>query len=202
MTNKYDWDTIRARYEAGENSYVISKSYGGTPTRQGVSKRAKREGWLSILPDTKQAVRNLPSVQERACQRATSDELGKRSVGNTRLLLAAFERGVSPNIAADLIGLTPNQLKAWMSDDHQLTMEIRSRAAQVAGEYLRGIGDADDWKAWKWLLERSPISREEFGSQRAEKVQPTIILNIHRDEVVIEPPVQRTEPVLISKDGK
>ncbi|MCZ6775293.1 MAG: hypothetical protein O7D34_02410 [Ignavibacteria bacterium] len=194
MTNKYDWDTIRARYEAGDNANVISKSYGGSPTRHGIRKRAKREGWLSILPDAKQAVRNLPSVQEPLFQRAASDELGKRTVGNTRLLLAAFERGAPPKLASGLVGLTQRQLKTWMDEDPQFAMEIMSRTAQAAAEYLRGIGDAADWKAWKWLLERNPFSREEFGTQRTEKVQPKIVLNIHRDEIKALP-IEHTKDI-------
>ena len=194
MTQKYDWDSIRARYEAGENSSVISKIFGGIPTRHGIRKRAIREGWLSISTDTKQAVRNLPSIQEPSFPRAASNELGKRTEGNTRLLLTAFERGASPKIAAGLVGLSLDQLKEWVNDDHQLAMEIMSRSAQVTGEYQRNIGDADDWKAWKWILERSPFSREEFGAQRIEKEMPTIVLNIIRDKVVIEPAVvSRTE---------
>ena len=203
MKKKYDWDAIRARYEAGENSSVISKICGGRPTRHGIRKRALREGWLSISTDTKQAVRNLPSIQEPSFPRAASNELGKRTVGNARLLLSAVERGAPPKLAADLIGLTRDQIKAWMNDDSQFAMEIRSRAAQVVLGYARRIGDADDWKAWKFLLERSPIAREEYGTQRAEKAQPIIILNIHRDEVVEPAVVGRTEveqPILEARD--
>ena len=194
MTQKYDWDAIRVQYEAGENSSVISKICGGRPTRHGSRKRALREGWLEVSTDTMEAVRKLPSVQEPSFPRAASNELGKRTVGNARLLLSAVERGAPPKLAADLIGLTRDQIKAWMNDDSQFAMEIRSRAAQFVLGYARRIGDADDWKAWKFLLERSPIAREEYGTQRAEKAQPTIILNIHRDEVVVEPVVVgRTE---------
>jgi len=187
MRYEYDWESIQDRYETGETAAAISKKLNGSPTRQGIQLRANREGWIRILPDTKQAVRNLPSTQEPLIPRAASDELGKRTVGNARLLLTAFERGASPKIAAGLVGLTQDQLKTWMNDDHQFAMEITSRAAQVAAEYVRGIGGAEDWKAWKWILERDPFSREEYGTQRTEKVQPTIVLNIHRDEVVVQP---------------
>ena len=205
MKKKYNWKAIRARYEAGENCSVLSRMYGGSPTKEGIRKRALREGWLSISTDTKQAVRNLPSVQEPSFQRAASDELGKRTEKNARLLLSAVERGAPPKLAADLIGLTRDQIKAWMNDDNQFAMEIRSRAAQVVLELARRIGDAEDWKAWKFLLERSPISREEYGTQRAEKAQPTIILNIHRDKVVEPIEVGRTEVerrILEVKDEK
>ena len=195
---KHNWKDIRARYEAGENCAVISRIHDGKPTRHGIRKRAIREGWLSISPDTKQAVRDLPSLNP-SLQRATSKELGKRTEGNAQLILTAFERGASPKIAAGLVGLTSDDLKKWINDDHQFAMEAMSRSAQAAGEHIQSIGDQDDWRAGKWLLEHGPFSREEYGAQRAEKEAPTIILNIHRDKVVIESPVQRTEiaqPVL------
>ena len=203
MKEKHNWKDIRARYEAGENCAVISRIHDGKPTRHGIRKRAIREGWLSISPDTKQAVRHLPSLQNPSLQRATSNELGERTERNARLILTAFERGVSPKIAAGLVGLTLDQFKQWINDDHQFAMEVMLRSAQAAGEHVQGIGAKDDWRAGKWLLEHGPFSREEYGSQRAEKEAPTIVLNIHRDEVVIESPVQRTEiaqPVLKSID--
>ena len=143
---KYNWKAIRARYEAGENCAVISRMFGGSPTREGIRKRAEREGWLKISTDTKKAVRNLPSLNP-SLQRASSNELGERTEGNARLILTAFERGVSPNIAAALVGLTSDQLKAWMNDDHQFAMESGARAAQFAAERVQGIGAKDDWKA-------------------------------------------------------
>ena len=181
MTNRYDWDGIRDRYESGETSGAISKSMRGYPTRQGIQKRAIREGWLKISKDAKAAVRNLPSVRNPTFPRAPSQELGLQSPQNTARILSAFERGASPKIAAALVGMTLEQLKKWMGRDHQFSMEIMSRAAQCAAEHLSGVRDADDWKALKWLLERDPFSREEFWSRQTQQEMPKFILNIHRE---------------------
>lgn len=188
MTDKYDWGAICDRYENGETAYSISKSLCGRPSKVGIQKRANREGWIRVSLDAKKAARNLPSVREPTFPRAPSDELGKQTVENAQLVLSAFERAASPKIAAGLVGLTQGQLKTWMDKDHQFAMEIRSRAAQVAADHVRGIRDTEDWKAWKWLLEQNPFSREEYGSQSSKDKQPTIVLNIHRDEVVIDQP--------------
>lgn len=193
MTQKYDWGAIRDRYESGETSGAISKSLGEYPTRQGIEKRAKREGWLKISKSAKEAVRNLPSIQNPTFPRAPSEELGKYTVENAQIILSAFECAVSPKIAAGLVGLTQGQLKKWMDRDHQFAMEIRSRAAQIAAEQVKGIWDSDDWRALKWLLERTPFSREEYGPQQSKNEGPQVILNIHRDEVVVEqPPIEVT----------
>ena len=94
--------------------------------------------------------------------------------------------GASPKIAANVVGLSEDQLKAWLNDDRQFSMDIRARAAQNAGENLWKIMNTKDWRAWKWLLEHSPFSREEYGSQQSKNEGPTIILNIYRDEVPVD----------------
>ena len=196
MTQKYDWDSIRDRFESGETSGAISKSLAGSPTRQGIQKRANREGWLKISVDARQAARNLPSIQNPTFPRAPSNELGYRSQKNAQRILSALERGASPKIAAKAVGLSEDQLKAWMNDDRQFSMEIGARAAQIAGENLWKIMNTKDWRAWKWILEHGPFSREEYGSQQSKNEGPTIILNIHRDEVVIEqPPIEVTPEI-------
>lgn len=186
MTQKYDWDTIRDRFESGETSGAISRSMGGYPTRQGIEKRAKREGWLKISKDAKEAARNLPSTQNPTFPRAPSDELGYKSPENAARILTAFERGATPKIAAGAVGLTLEQLKNWMEKDHQFAMEIMSRAAQNAGDLLSKVQDAEDLKYLKWLLERDPFSREEFGARQTKNDMPKFILNIHRDPVVAD----------------
>ena len=186
MTQKYDWGGIRNRFESGETSGAISKSMAGSPTRQGIQKRANREGWLKISVDAKEAVRNLPSIQNPTFQRAPSNELGHRSQKNAERILSAVERGAPPKIAADLVGLTLGQFKTWMTNDHQFAMEIKARVAQIVAEHVRGIRNAGDWRAWKWILEHDPSSREEYGPQRRKDEGPTIILKIFRDEVPVD----------------
>ena len=178
MTKRYDWQGIRERYESGETAGAISRSLHGRPTRQGIQKRAKREGWLQISVSAKDAARKLPSIQ-KTFVRAQGEDLGQRSEQNAQIMLSAFERGASPKIAAGLVGLTESQLKQWMIYDRQVAMEIRARVAQVAAENIDKIRDAGDWRASKWILDNTPFSREEFGS-RKEEDGPVIVLNIKR----------------------
>jgi len=85
--------------------------------------------------------------------------------------------------------MTLGQLRKWMNDDHQFAMEIQSRAAQIAAGHVSNIRDKDDWRAWKFLLQHDPFSREEYGPQQSKNEGLEIILNIHRGEVVNEPAV-------------
>ncbi len=62
------------------------------------------------------------------------------------------------------------------------------RLSVTEAEKLRCINEAAqrDWKAAAWSLERDPLSREEFSNRNRDLEMPKIILNIHRDEVVID----------------
>ena len=40
-----DWPAIKLMYQQGLSCYAISNRFDGKPTRQGIRKRAKREGW-------------------------------------------------------------------------------------------------------------------------------------------------------------
>jgi len=183
MTKDINWEVIHYRYRNGETAYAISKSYDGKPTKMGIAKRAKKEGWERISEATKQAANNLPIVR-----RAKGVALSKRTTENISIILDAVEGGASPKIAADLAGINPKTLGRWRKEDPQLDLEIRARQAQNSAENIGTIKDAaqKDWKAAAWIVERDPYSRKEYGKQRDDNGQMQIILNIHRDEVSVD----------------
>jgi len=178
-----NWDAIQVRYTQGETAYAISKSLAGVPSKVGISKRAKREGWGRINEDTMRTAENLPIVR-----RASGSALGKRAPENIALILESIELGATEKVAAGIAGISPKTLTRWKQEDPRLAMEIHARRSQNVAEMLGHINQAaqKDWKAAAWSLERDPYSREEFSNRNKEKEMPTIILNIHRDEVVIE----------------
>jgi len=183
MANKINWDAIHLRYKQGETAYFISKSLGGVPSKVGIMKRAKRENWERIHDETMRTATNLPIVR-----RASGSALGKRAPENIALILASIEQGATEKVAAGIAGISPKTLTRWKQEDPRLSMEIHARRSQNVAEKLRCINDAAqrDWKAAAWSLARDPYSRDEFSNRNKEKEMPTIILNIHRDAVVID----------------
>lgn len=183
MTRDINWDVIHLRFKQGETPYAISKSLGGIPSKVGIMKRAKREGWERIDEETMRTAENLPIVR-----RASGSALGKRAPENIALILESIEIGATEKVAAGIAGISPKTLTRWKQEDPRLAMEIHARRSQNVAEMLRHINEAAqrDWKAAAWSLERDPYSREEFSNRNKEKEMPIIILNIHRDEVVIE----------------
>ena len=181
MTHKYDWDGIRVRFARGETAHSISKSLGGSPTRQGIRKKAKRENWLegnSTIPDY---VRNLPLLQSK------SKVPRKRSPEAVNAILGFIERGATEEQAARATGISPRTLYNWKLECPEFAALIEVARARKEVEWVDNIDKAGkkDWKASDRLLQVSPGTKEMWGRQSKQE-SPQIILNIHRDEVTVE----------------
>ena len=185
MTQNSDWDAIRVRYARGETAYAISKSMGGKPTRQGIMKRAKRESWMQGNSTIPESIKNLPLLQVH------NKHPRKRTPENVNAILGFMQNGASDEIAAKAAGISPKTLYNWKLDCPEFATMIEVARAQKVVEWIGKIDSAKDWKAQLKLLQVSPEAREQFADRRKDE-GPTIILNIHRDEVVIEQVAQPT----------
>lgn len=58
MAARYDWETIRAEYEAGATMGELSRKHG--VSKQAISKKARSEGWMQ---DASSAVINLAQAK-------------------------------------------------------------------------------------------------------------------------------------------
>jgi hypothetical protein len=172
-----DWNLIKQRYRQGETPYAISKSLDGTPSKNGIAKKAEREGWERISESTKSVAENLPIVR-----RARGSSLGKRSPENIAVILDAISQGATEKVAAALAGVSSKTITRWKQEDPKFAMEIHARRAQKTAERIQQVERAAEknWNAAAWLLERDPHSREEFSKQTRQKEMPTVILRIDR----------------------
>ena len=50
MTSRYDWETIRAEYEAGASQSDLSRRHG--LSRTAIQKRIRAEGWMQDVSGT------------------------------------------------------------------------------------------------------------------------------------------------------
>ena len=147
MTRNINWDVIRLRYMKGETPYAISKSLGGKPSKVGIAKRAKREGWTQVDSDTQRTAENLSIIR-----RTSGSSLGKRTPENIALILGSVELGATEKVAAGVAGIAPKTLTRWKQEDPRFAMEIHARRSQNVAEKLRCIDQASqkDWKAAAW----------------------------------------------------
>ena len=87
-------------------------------------------------------------------------------------------------MACRQVGIDDKTLYNWCQELPELSLTLTAaREAHLIGQY-RKIADAKDWKAAKEILSRAPETRDQWGETHDKG--PTIILNIHRDEIVIE----------------
>lgn len=178
MARDYDWPVIKARYEMGQTAYQIAQG-PGMPTKQGIAKRAEREGW--IKPE---GSNRLPIVAE-----AFHIDSSKLTDDVLHTVLGLMAEGATQELACSAAGISPRTWQMWQKDDPKLKdMAIRARSGTVIG-YLNNVHKASekDWKAATWMLQNSPDTRKTFGQQQHDnKLEVVINIDRHTDNVTID----------------
>ena len=167
------WDQIQVRWIQGESSYAISNSLDGTPTRQAITKRSKREDW-NRLPTVTDKHRTLSFLQ-----------LGRDTPENRRQILEQLSQGVSYNLVAGAVGVSRNTLLNWRKKDPKFAAQCQSaRHTALAHCAARVFKAGDrDWKANTFILASAQESRDDYSQERG-KEPLEIVINIDRSRGV------------------
>ncbi len=170
-----DWDQVRLRFEAGQTPYAISQDLGGRPSKQGIAKRAHKEGWTR-RENALSIAEQLPIV-ERA--RALTGPT-KCTAERIAFVLELVGKGSPIKLAASAAGISDKTLKRWMADDPQLEEQVRQARAGKLSEWISHIDrhSERDWKAADRLLQVSPDAGD-FNQVNTGGI--TIVLNIDRE---------------------
>lgn len=144
-------------------------------SRQAVNSHVKKQGWLKFTGvDTESSVGKSYDVVE----------LGKMTDDNVAKIIDTYALTGNKAMACRQVGIDDKTLYNWCEKLPSLSLTLATcREDHLLGQY-RKIADAKDWKAAKEILARAPETKEQWGE--IQEKGPTIILNIHRDEVVIE----------------
>lgn len=174
MASKSDWAKGRLKYETRPNcTYEDIAEIVGV-SRQAVHRKAKKEQWLKCTVDE-----NLPVPEPKP-----GSALGVRSDENICEIVNVFALTGNKGRACRAVGIDDKTLYNWCQDMPELSREmVAAREAFLIGQH-RKIADSKDWKAAQFLLSRAPETKDQFGE--TQEKGPRIILNIHRDEVVID----------------
>lgn len=175
MPNDIDWPAIRLRYLNGQTAYSISKDLGGRPTKQGIAQRAEREGW-GKAKEGKILVYNGNGV------------LTDNKVVQKDLILQALMEGTTYATAAAKAGVSKKTLSRWREKDPDfatLVMEARGQRLAKHEQNINDAGDRGDWKASAYMLERDPLTRDQYAKQEAPQTAIQVNVGINRDEVKI-----------------
>jgi transposase-like protein len=171
------WQRIAADYAAGASLSALSRRYG--VTRQGIAKRAGREGWHrdpeAVAPASSRTAQRIANPVTPADCRLIAD--GRRSVPNMQAVLAALRIGAPVTVAARRVGLSDDALRAWVDDDPdfaRLAEAARADGLHTRLERLEQAAERGDARIDQWALERHPLTRDEFAAADRGKASLSI----------------------------
>jgi len=172
-----DWLLVRMRYEAGQTAYRIATDLGDRPSKQGIARRAKAEGWKAGNGNSLTIAAELPIVQRAQAMTGPT----KASAERIAFVLDLIGRGSSESLASSAAGISPKTLARWKQEDPQLAEQCRQARAGKLAQWVDCIDQAAtrDWKAAKELLTAAPDATD-FSQQQAGGI--TIVLNIDRED--------------------
>ena len=162
-----DWVKIRAAWEAGQSFGSLSRLH--KVTRQAVTKRARKEGW--ILTTDAADIRETLTAQ-RAENLATHHDIrvasGKKTAANIQRVLDMIGSGATVTLCAQRIGMERAELHVWLASDPEFAQLVEEARAKLAMSRIGRIEAASerDWRAALALLERDPTTREQFAPPR------------------------------------
>ena len=174
------WAEMRTVYETKHDIGFaeIGRMYGVSGAM--VGRKAKNEKWVRA------EVKSIESLADtNIAKPCNGSELGKRSPEILQEIINVLALSGSKKHACNQVGIATKTFDRWCNEEPELVRQITVARARQLSKHMRAIADSKDWKAHLKLLQVAPETKEQFSDSRKDE-GPTIILNIHRDEVVIE----------------
>ncbi len=180
-----DWDEIRQRVQAGEGYSSVAQDY--EVSRQAITKRCNKEGWISDKPITTAVRRQLrkrnqaqPSATAQPVAVQPSQPLVERS-DKRAAIVQLLSEGVPKVHAAAVAGVSEATLHRWVNEDDQFKRDLRAAESAAVALRVQRIGKAGekDWRADSWYLERT--QKATFGSDAGKGGGLAVQINIMRD---------------------
>lgn len=172
-----DWPAIRARFQAGESAHAIAKTL--PVSKQGIYKRAHREGWGQVKPDPAEvhSLVNARWTGELArCHSFSAERAAK--------ILTALRGGATLTIASAAAGIDPKTLRSWRERSPGFSTEVDTAIGASALQNVGNIqtaANSGDWKAADRMLQVNPIAKDDFANQHGGAFgKVTVVFNINR----------------------
>ncbi len=185
--NPETWVELQMCFETSDISNAkLGEMYGVSGVM--VGRKAKQGNWTRPkLPESLSETSLINTTQ--------GSEIGKRSEDTLTQFLSVYAVSGDKKLACRAAGITEQTITNWCNEDPELLAEMMRVRARKLAELICKIADSKDWKAALKLLQVAPETKEQFADHKRDE-GPTIILNIHRDEVVIEQP--KNEPIEVT----
>ncbi len=173
-----EWANARIRWETepGLTAAQLSRDIG--VSAQMIGRKAKQDNWTRPrFPES--------LAESSLIKRTQGSEIGKRSEETLTQFLSVLALSGDKKLACAAVGITEQTVANWCNEDPQLLVEMKTARAHKLAGHIAKIAESKDWKAHLKLLQVAPETRDQYAD-RQKQDGPTIVLNIHRDEVVIE----------------
>ncbi len=174
------WTEVRAVFETKHDIGFaeLGRMYGVSGAM--VGRTAKNEKWVRA------EVKSIESLADKAIAKPCNGSgPGKRSPEILQEIITVLALSGSKKHACNQVGIATKTFDRWCNEEPELVRQITVARARQLSKHMRAIADSKDWKAHLKMLQVAPETKEQFSDSRKDE-GPTIILNIHRDEVVIE----------------
>lgn len=205
-----DWVEIEKRVKAGEPYRKIAADPAVDVSHVRISQRAREYGWhherkvskalarANGKPDWKAKIEATETARMHRAP-ATAGErrsvsLGKRCPEHAEAILESLESGLTENVAASLVGISPGTLSAWKHEDTvfgELMRLARLRSKAAPEINVRQASERGDWKASLAILQGDKDTRDYWGGND-KGAGPSFSININLreplDEQSLEPP--------------
>lgn len=185
----YDWDAIRAMWEAGDSASSIAKK-SGMPSKQAICNHANSQGWqrvdeidaeLDIIPFDKLSVTQCIVVKEVA-------------------------KGLPQKWAAAIAGVHETTVSDWKKLP-EFANALQAATGVFVRKQLGKVTGSTDWRAGMALIERHPATRGDFVPPSAGKATGQFNFNVlgqvsvgfDRDNHGL--PAQRNELIAVDVGG-
>lgn len=178
-----DWDWVKTQYEAGKSLRAIArelKDQGVTINHQGLSEKARRQGWAPpqpppLDPPPEQSGGGglvLAAKKEVGLGKPLdTHRLGLRTEENLNYILKLIGEGASQNAAAKAAGIGSSTLSDWRREIPGFAERLDAARWHSLGGTQRAIwkaADRGDWRAAKEFLAHAPETKAEWGDHEGE----------------------------------
>lgn len=149
MAKGYDWETVRARWEAGASANSIA-TLPGMPSRQAIDKRAKKENWVRDLE---------PAIKRKVAEKVAgvATEVAERNPEKIAEVIneEAERRAAVERKHREEPQLIRNKLIKALTDHDNAKEPVDKtlafadlKAAKISSEILKNIHELER-KAWR-----------------------------------------------------
>ena len=162
MSARYDWETIRAEYEAGATMGELSRRHG--VDKAAISRRAKKEGWVADLSEVvnRQAEAKVNGIVNTVDPKKRAEAVDRASDAKAAVI--------------------EGQREAWEGFDGKVTSALEAndfdqlKCLKIASEALRNAQECQR-RAWGIADKSSVDMTSSDGSMSPPKVIDVIFVN-------------------------